>query len=514
VPEPLKALLIYLPFDINGYFEKNEYTQINYFIDIVLENFSSFSLREKLNSKLFVLWLNSYDISDIIEYLFNKFNLNENEKYIISQRVFRTLEDIGEEKNITRERIRQVEAKAFRKIKEIYETFPFKGVLQKTRYDIDECSTEELIFLYLDSEIEKNYFRIKKGNKLYFYSNSILNKINVLLNSNVEALEEDGYIEYINKDDQGLFTVTLEYLGLNYYNSHIFKNMSKRLQVKYAMKKLNKPISLSNSNDITGLVKMAKDLFDLNIEQGRALEAIIQDVGVRVDSGTYAANDDIIVLSDDTVSDIVAYVKERTIINSRDLFIPFGKILEEHNINNEIMLYRYLKDIASDRLYFNGVSGVISADKSIGSWGAVVINYIKGKKAPISKLEICVKYSLTDAVFNTLAINFNDIIQWSSKELYLKSMLNYNPLTIEKLSSLVKEKKIVYYEEIKRYLEDIEPGIIQKNYIQKDANLTCFLDNTLMDNFIVDSNLYCVRIENSKSRIAEYEYSTADELTI
>ena len=114
------------------------------------------------------------------------------------------------------------------------------------------------------------------------------------------------------------------------------------------MKYLNKPISISSIDDQMEIVKAVKHIFGNEFETGRGMEALIADAGVRIDSGKYSASDNIEPLSKETLSKIIQYVKERKIINTRDLFIDFGDELIEHNLNNETILYRYLKENISD----------------------------------------------------------------------------------------------------------------------------------------------------------------------
>jgi len=506
-----------IPFVINDYFQLYDRVRIDKLITFSIEMFDILSIKDKINVKLFLAWLCTFNIDKPIEYYIDNFKFKRNEKYIISQRVYRTLEDIGNELSVSRERVRQIEKRAYNKIKNKYKKIksPFSRLLDKDKYCARECSIDELVFLYIDKKYNDEFFLVIKENESCFYHNELTKKISNLINDQLNNLEKYGYIDFDNSIyDNDLFYESIKYLKLNFYNGHIFKNMNKRTKVKYAMRYINRPINIYNKNDIRELIDVTKKIFGLELYPGRAIEGLIIGAGVRVGSATYAADDIVIPLSKDILNGITEYVTEKKIINARDLFVPYGNVFKKHNIYNETILYRYLKQELSSRLYFCGVSGVISSDQRISSWGEVVIDYIKNKGEPVHKLEVMNKIGFTEGVFNNLAINFDDIIQWSSKELYLKSLIKYSEETKKIIIDKINEYKIVSFNYIKALLERLEPGIIKNNFIINENNFIQFLNVMLGNIFVIDKSILSVRVKNDKNRIIKKEYSVIEELTL
>lgn len=212
--------------------------------------------------------------------------------------------------------------------------------------------------------------------------------------------------------------------------------------------------------------------------------------------------------------DIKRYVKERKIINTRDLFVKFGTELYEHNLRNEFVLYRYLKEKLGNELYFHGVSAVISSDKNLSSWGDVVIKTIKETNKPIYKLDFMLKYSLTDGVYSNLTSKYNDIIIWGSKELYLKSMINVPKDIIAKITEEIYKKQIMSFEEIKNKINKYDAMLLKNNNVNNNENLYYFLTNIFSEDIIIDKKYEEVRYKNKRNKIINEEYLETEELTI
>ena len=513
ISEELEEMSIRIPF--NTYkFEKGEFYQINEIVDEVVYNFNNLNTNEKINIKLFLHWINLFEIKDNKKYFLENLKLTEKEIDIITKRTYKTLEEIGMEYKVTRERIRQIEKKTVKKIRYKYSKIPFKFLNPKKIYYMDECSEFELLMLYIDSVTDKKYIFVQNNAQKYFLPNYYVKYINKIIKNNKKVLDYYGYIE-LNEDGYSAAVIkAIEYLGFNYNNNFITVKATKRAQVKYAMRYLNKPISLSNNDDINLIIKVVKCIFGTEIESRRSIEVIINDVGVRVGSGSYSADDIVIPLTTNLLMDIKTYVKEKEIINARDLFINFGTELYEHNLRNEFILYRYLKEELGNELYFNGVSTVISSNKDLSSWGDVVIKTIKQTNKPISKHDFMLKYSLTEAVYSTLAVNFNDIIVWGSKELYLKSMINVPKDIIAKITEEIYSKQIMSFEEIKNKINQYDAMLLKNNNVNNNENLYYFLTNIFSEDIVIDKKYEEVRYKNKRNKIINEEYQETEELTI
>lgn len=516
VSSELSDLYINLPFNMLELMEQS-YIKIGDLIEYVITNFSKLELDEKLNSKLFLFWINSFKIVDKKKYFVNKLMLKEKEYEILSLRSTKTLEEVGHIFGVTRERIRQIEAKAIAKVKRNYRLIPFKLIDKKKLYYVNELDDFYNLLFYINIVTNENsHILIKKEEKSYYLPTFYIDKLNQFIHNNISQFENQGFLEIdINEwPDIDILNKVLEYLNYNIYNNKITKKLTKRLQVRYAMKYLNKPISISSIDDQMEIVKAVKHIFGNEFETGRGMEALIADAGVRIDSGKYSASDNIEPLSKETLSKIIQYVKERKIINTRDLFIDFGDELIEHNLNNETILYRYLKENISDKLYFHGVSAVISSDPQLAGWGDLAIRIMKKSHKPINKLNFIVKNSITETVYNMLPVNYGDIIIWSSKELYLKSLLKVPDNVKSELIDYIKNKQIVKFDEIRSKINKIDINLLFNNNVKTNDNLYYFLINILSDDCRINKYNEEIRYKENIKTIIEEVYDETEELTL
>lgn len=513
IAEELNKMFVHIPFDAYK-FEKGELYEVNEIVNETLYNFNKFNTYEKINIKLFLHWISLFKIKNIRSYFIEKLNLDEKEVDVISKRNYKTLEEIGMEHRITRERARQIESKAVRKIKHWYHNIPFRFLNPKKIYYMSQCSQFELLMLYIDSVTEKKYIFVQNGIEKYFLPDYYVEYIRNFINNNKETLDYFGYIEFNEEYYLESFIKAIEYLGYNYHNNYISEKITKRAQVKYAMRYINKTISLSNQEDTNLVIQVVKYIFGTQIESIRAVEALINDSGIRIGPGTYVADDIVIPLTKDLLNDIKTYVREKKIINARDLFVKFGEELNKHNLKNEVILYRYLKECLGKELCFHGVSAVISCDESLSSWGDVVIKTIKETNKPISKHDFMLKYSITEAVYNNLATNFNDIIVWGTKELYLKSMIKVPKDIITKLTEEIYQKQIMSFDEIKNNIKKYDNMLLKNNNVNNNETLYYFLVNVFGDDIIIDKKYEEVRYKNKRNKIISEEYMETEELTI
>ena len=511
ISEELKNLYIYVPFNIS-IFKQNNLYQIKEIINSGIKNFLDLTLEEKINLKLYLYWINSFEIDNIEKYYLEILDLTDRQKEILSKRTYMTLEEVGTLFGVTRERIRQIESKLIEKTKEKYLSIPFKYLNPLKIYYANDSTSFEMLMMFFSTTFDSKYSFI--SNSKYYMPTYYVDIINKLMEENKETIEYDGYLEFNNIIYDDLFYKSIEYLNLNYSNKFISKKHTKRMQVKYALRYIGHPVSISNNDDQELLVKTVKFLFGTDLEKGRSLEALITDAGVRVDSGMYFSDDQIIPLPVEILNEIKEYVKDKKIINTRDLFVKYGDILNKHNLNNEVILYRYLKEKLSNELFFHGISAVISSNQDLGSWGDLAIKIIKENNKPIKKLDFMVKYSITDAVYTNLPINFTDIIQWSSRELYLKSMIKMPAELMDKLVNFISNKQIVSFDEIVTIINNYDSKLLLENNVFSSDNLYNFLINIFENNYIVDKYSKEVRCVSKRKLVIDDKYSETEELTI
>lgn len=514
VSNSLSSTYVSIPFGLNSKYKIFELVKINELISTCVNQFNEFSLKEQLNIKLYLNWLNTFKISDISEFIFNRLNLSDKEKEIMICRNIMTLEETGNKFGLTRERIRQLESKICDKISNELVELPFKKIIDNEIYYYEDCSESEKLLLYIDSVLEQFYTKIKKDNKLLFIKSSIINDISNMLEEKNIFMKQNGYVEYSYSCNYEVLDIALEYLQLKRYGNNIFNNINKGQMVRFALNKIDRPVKIYNEDDRKLIIDTVYQLFGELLDDSRGLEALIEKNCVRIDAGTYALEDSIIPLTSDIFNKIVEYVKDNVIINARDLFVPFGEILLEHNLLNENILYRYLKENLSDILYFNGVSGVISSNPDDSNWGTVIIKYIKEKGKPISKAEIVGKYPITTAVYDNLSINCNDIIKWGKSELFLKSLIYFPDDVKNKFLQLLSKQKIMKFDEVRALLNYLDKSIISDNQIIDYYSLSSFLNNTIKDSIILNRKNGILMIKEEIDEIKVSSYSVAEELTI
>lgn len=439
-----------------------------------------------LNIKLLFEYFEKFKGEDICNLYFSRFDLTDKQIEFFGKRLYMSLESIGSENQITRERVRQIEKKAYDKISKDYDKIIFKKFMTNDLYLIDQLNYYDLFFLRLDVEYEHNYFIVRDGNVNYAITTKYVNEINKALDEKYDELKENGYIDFIFSDFVSplVLKLTLKKVGIKYFNNHLFFNLNKRQMIYYSLRKIGRPIKKSSPEDKNLIISTAKMLFDFDISTDRSLSALIDDVAVRVDSGTYSYKDDTTPLDSNTLKSIEKYIDENKIINTRDLFLNFSDELYSHNLNNSTILYRYLKEIIGDKYYFSGVSEVIGISEDYGSWGVYIESYIKEKGRPVSKSELISKFSLSDPVYNMLSVNFDNIILWGREALYLKSLVILDNQSKEKIYNELKQKSLIdlsdYYDLFRIEYKDLSTT----NYIKNERILENFLIN-----FICDSNL-------------------------
>ncbi|MBQ7031386.1 MAG: hypothetical protein IJN13_03325 [Bacilli bacterium] len=514
ISSSLSLTYINIPFSLSNKYKIFELVKIKELISICVNNFNDFSLKEQLNIKLYLNWLNTIDIQDINEHIFNSLNLSDKEKEIMIFRNIMTLEETGNKFGLTRERIRQLESKICDKISQKLCEFPFKKIIDNEIYYYERCTDSEKLLLYIDSVLDQFYTKIKKDNKFIFIKTSVINEISDMLKENNTFMKKNGYIEYSYSWNNEVLDIALDYLQLKRHRNNIFNNINKSQMVKFALTKINRPVKIYNEDDRRLIIDTIYHLFGELLDDSRGLEALIEKNCVRVDSGMYALEDNIVPLTKDTFNKIVEYVKDNIIINARDLFVPFGETLIEHNLLNENILYRYLKENLSDILYFNGVSGVISSNSDDSSWGTVIIKCIKEKGKPISKAEIIGRYPVTTAVYDNLPINFNDIIKWGKGELFLKSLIYFPEEVKTKFLQLLSKQKIMKFDEIRALLNYLDKSIISSNQIIDNYSLISFLNNTVKDKVVLNRKNEIAMIKEDFGEVKVGSYSIAEELTI
>ena len=160
------------------------------------------------------------------------------------------------------------------------------------------------------------------------------------------------------------------------------------------------------------------------------------------------------------------------------------------------------------------MSAVISSDPQLAGWGDLAIRIMKKSHKPINKLNFIVKNSITETVYNMLPVNYGDIIIWSSKELYLKSLLKVPDNVKSELIDYIKNKQIVKFDEIRSKINKIDINLLFNNNVKTNDNLYYFLINILSDDCRINKYNEEIRYKENIKTIIEEVYDETEELTL
>ncbi len=506
---------ILCPFDLEKTesIEYGEYVEMSFLLEYL--NSDNISLNDKFNIKLLFCWLIHYADINVKDYYIAQFGLNDREIEILGKRVYLSLEEIGQLMNLTRERVRQIQAKSIKKM-DIYDELPFRKIMNHDIYILEEQSYIDLTFINLAIYKDHTLELCKINAKDVAISTKYIDEINKLLQTKSDLLSTNGYIYYELEENSNveLFNISASKIGIKYVNNHLFYNMPGKKMVGFAMKHIDRPIHISEKSDLTLIANTVEDLFGVNlleVESDRGIVSLIEKAGVRIDSGIYSYSDKVIPLDNNELKEIVDYVKENKIINTRDLFGPFGQTLIAHNLDNSSILYRYLKEELFNTLYFAGVSEVISISKDFGAWGTVIQNYIKEVNRPVKKAELMIKFAITPVIFAMLCINFDNIISYGESTLYLKGLIDINPEIKEAEYENLITMQIVDLNEYFSYFQKNYGKILEHNHIKNIVAFSYFVEYIFCDeNLKLNRETYrLIYIKNSIGNKREKSFDSS-----
>ena len=80
-----------------------------------------------------------------------------------------------------------------------------------------------------------------------------------LVEQKVTSMKSANMAEYMRQRRIDRKAKALELLGLDYHNKYIFKRIPKRRKIYYILKIINRPVSISDNEDLN--LTVSKDIF-------------------------------------------------------------------------------------------------------------------------------------------------------------------------------------------------------------------------------------------------------------
>lgn len=442
--------------------------------DRIIENnyYGNTTLEELINNLItnkneiykyqdFILWC-SQDVAYEIQKVINAVIPNEREKNVIFLRSnSKTLEEIGTEYGITRERIRQIEAKALRKLAPCLDT-------EKLLFLIGiECNEHQVIdvkqilgFLKDIPEYANIFILISKINKDGFYYNGAFNCFEFKdFNFNEKSIELINELpkQFHNSELENYRNLAFEKYGIesNAFNIIIQKEYNKTNDLfhkgQISVRKVIVPvlekyyqdgIRVYDQNELSIFRALVEKEIGPGLlpENDRSLTAAIERVCVLCDRGKYRLQTDEYV-SDDLKNKIWKYIKNHDcpIIMTESILNIFRKELNEFGIDNYNHLQGILHQLYGDKLIYK--KSYISKDRKHKSLTKDIYDFIKNSKYPIDKKEIKERYPFVTEIVIATAVTVPSVLNYQGKYMHVANI---------KLS----RADIVYFEnKINKHLE-------------------------------------------------------------
>jgi len=378
-------------------------------------------------------------ICDKIPEILNKFKEEENYYVILLRSMGITLNSIGNELNVTRERVRQIESVKLKKLKNILDVvlddivrkFDYKSCINLNKLELYFSDNDDITLMkYALSSIYKEFY-LEFCNKLLINGETreiVLDRLNgiteyyikdmVNFTTNMVVITESlskNNIPYIDIEDLTNYLLLNGYIkkGNYLFKSGISYGMLCALVVKTHFKD---GIKIHDGDDLGKLRKIVKEEFDgLELpDNNRALGTRISYFLVLCDRGCYTVNSNI-KISPILLNEIYEYIEKypESTMFFNDIFVHFkDKLLKHSNINNRYFLQGVLK-------YYYEYDFIFERD-SLTKKGhmrknirELISEFIKNLKRPVHRREIKEHFpGATDVVITNSQISNSSILQW------------------------------------------------------------------------------------------------------
>lgn len=463
----------------------------------------------------------------------NKFDILKNRYHYLNRL---TLEEIGKKYNVTRERIRQIQVRESKKIKNYFLSNPFHKIYFDTMYNLlvnkkDFLYQEDIIAYFDDEDLILTVFlrlELLDLKTIYSFQYKIVylkDKLEELIDKEISKL---GAVTTLQEHSK-LFEKVLvdEFYRKVENDTYVIKNVNKSV-VHLIIIKDNfpdgyRPGDIEHYNKFVSLFK--EKYPELTVPSIRALSGAIDRYEfILIDRGMYKHVDYCLELPDNIFNKIINYINENIpIIHYSNIYDNFKEELLELGIDN----HNYLKGLIDYRgLPDNYVTtrDFITNDSDLSSVSAVidVIESYDGKFS-IDDIKDKLPAIPSHVIKSVLYLEFkNRLISLTSKEyIHLNKIIVSDEIKLE-LKNLIENtfielnSEVISVDKIYAKLSLFYPNILKElQYIDSSFGLYSLLEYILPEYYynrpLLSNNEY-INMTNM-GVIREYVY-TLDKFNI
>lgn len=476
--------------------------------DATLEQFvyANADLVAENNTRMsrFLKWCGYNVVAEITEFLETHFAKNRVKSVFCGRVRGRTLAQLGDELNVTRERVRQIEAKFMRAARD----WCFRNrIFYKIILDLGEetaVSTDRIMEYVGEYGLETIAILKECSGRDFFFDNRLsLFTINQPINYDdmqdyVDALPDlftadklDGMIEegVINRgfpEDllRVIFEDSFRRTGDTYHRSRL------TLASVYAetMKEYYPNGIHLDDAEIDRFRELAQNEFglDLSDKNTHSIGSIISRISILCGRGRYRLKSDTPYIPDKLARQIKKYVEKSVtpIMLITTIFSEFEDELRAVGVNNRFYLQGILKELFGDIWYFK--RDYVSTDPEATSFYDAVGSFIARATSPVSKEDIMRKFpGITDIVI-ALAVSGSDTLN------LFGSYINASRLTFTeddvqylrgKIEDALNAGEICYTRDLYNEIHLERPGLLSRNYITAGFGLYSVLEYYFGDDY-------------------------------
>lgn len=396
-------------------------------------------------------------------------NLSHRELEILLLRDSKTLEEIASLYSITRERVRQIEAKALRKLRQFaasndleqyfISSFHYKSIndsllddeLYFTLFGVLN-KTMDLIKIYTD----KDYFYCKKEVAESYQSN--VNKLTSLI-------EEKGIVFLDELDFEIKYNEVFDYylkLANVIRNTHCYYMKNGHLDKTVAYIKRYGEIDFSDEN-LTNITEQLINLLDFSyVDRHNIINGILRRNVISVGGGKYRLLDSINDISDELAEKIVLLINERKFVDCDDLMYELKDFIPEEM--NSTMLYFKFKKKYPDLFNYGGTSLMITLPGQKASKAELVYDYLLKADSPVPNVTVMNECYVDKVALSVIDSQNDDIFCIDDVHLWLYSKMNIKAI-LEEIYKYLNEKDYFFVNDLYKYIYIKYEEILKINYI-------------------------------------------------
>lgn len=439
-----------------------------------------------------------YNLSDDIKNFFVDQMKNERELRVINGRANRkTLEEVGKEENVTRERIRQIEAKAIRRfgIWQKRQRIMFKIFLEKGKetglssLEIIDCIGDYgKEFVYLMKGCETEEVRYDKQLDMFVIENvSLTEKIQAYVESLPDAFPEKQLREFLKEAEENDYPekMVLAVLEDSYKKTgdtyHRFRLTLTTIYGDIMKKYYPEGIHVYDPEEIEHFRRYVVEDYSMDIsgKSDHAIGSILSRIGILCGRGIYKMRQEKNYISKDLAKRIHDYIEESSspIFMTNTLFSIFEEDLLVEGIDNKYFLQGILRDLYENEWIFR--RDYISKDESYTSVYSSIVGFVRNSRYPVSKEDLNREFpGVTEIVIN-LSVSDPNIINLFGEYIHScrlklsESDIRYLRETVE---DFLDSKEVCHCKEIYEYIDSDYPVLLTNNFVQYPFSLYSLLE--------------------------------------